>query len=378
MKGTPAWLRAQNDRTAFRLLLANGPLSRTQLGELSGLSKPTAGQMIARLERRGLIAPAGEITGARGPNAVSYGVRRDALAGVAVSVLGDRIQAVLVDPTDANHPVADVPTQGLPRSPADDVAAAVRAACAAAGVAGDTVSAVTVGVQAAVDADNDALSYTDTLPGWPQQGARTQIEEATGLRVTLENDVNLATMAERAAGAVEGDFVYLWLGDGIGAGLCLGGTVLRGFAGGAGELGYLEVPASAGGIDPAASDLTDLAGGPGVRSLVGAPSEELAQVLVRVVTDPHVVTELATRVAMVLHPVLAVLAPPTVVLGGPTGQAGGDALAARVADLLGMASERVRPSRVGHRPGPVLLGARSLLVAALRARLEERIVEEDR
>ena len=43
MKGTPAWLRAQNDRTAFRLLLANGPLSRTQLGELSGLSKPTAG-----------------------------------------------------------------------------------------------------------------------------------------------------------------------------------------------------------------------------------------------------------------------------------------------------------------------------------------------
>ena len=77
-------------------------------------------------------------------------------------------------------------------------------------------------------------------------------------------------------------------------------------------------------------------------------------------------------------PVLAVLAPPTVVLGGPTGQAGGDALAARVADLLGMASERVRPSRVGHRPGPVLLGARSLLVAALRARLEERIVEEDR
>mgnify|MGYP000998191126 CR=1 FL=1 len=93
MKGTPTWLRAQNDRTAFRLLLEHGPLSRTQLGELSGLSKPTAGQMIARLERVGLIGPVGEITGSRGPNAVAYGVRRDTLTGVAVSILADRLQA---------------------------------------------------------------------------------------------------------------------------------------------------------------------------------------------------------------------------------------------------------------------------------------------
>ena len=64
--GTPAWLATQNDRTAFRLLLEHGPLSRSQLGELSGASRPTAGQMIARLERAGLIAPAGQTSGARG------------------------------------------------------------------------------------------------------------------------------------------------------------------------------------------------------------------------------------------------------------------------------------------------------------------------
>ena len=39
--GTSAWLRAHNDRTAFRLILEHGPLTRTQLGELSGMSKPT-------------------------------------------------------------------------------------------------------------------------------------------------------------------------------------------------------------------------------------------------------------------------------------------------------------------------------------------------
>lgn len=277
MKGTPTWLRAQNDRTAFRLLLEHGPLSRTQLGELSGLSKPTAGQMIARLERVGLIGPVGEITGARGPNAVAYGVRRDTLTGVAVSILADRLQAVLVDPTDGQHPVVDVPTAQLDRSPAGDVTAAVHAACAAAGVAHDRVSAVTIGVQAAVDAPRDELSYADTLPGWPLQGARTLIATATGLDVTIENDVNLAALAVRAAGAVTGDFVYLWLGDGIGAGVFLGGVLHRGFGGGAGELGYLEVPASVAARYPGVADFTDLTGAPGVLSLAGEPPSRAAR-----------------------------------------------------------------------------------------------------
>ena len=56
--GTPAWLATQNDRTAFRLLLEHGPLSRSQLGELSGASRPTAGQMIAREPRAELLTMA--------------------------------------------------------------------------------------------------------------------------------------------------------------------------------------------------------------------------------------------------------------------------------------------------------------------------------
>ena len=375
MKGTPTWLRAQNDRTAFRLLLEHGPLSRTQLGELSGLSKPTAGQMIARLERVGLIGPVGEITGARGPNAVAYGVRRDTLTGVAVSILADRLQAVLVDPTDGQHPVVDVPTAGLDRSPAGDVTAAVHAACAAAGVAHDTVSAVTIGVQAAVDAPRDELSYADTLPGWPLQGARTLIATATGLDVTIENDVNLAALAVRAAGAVTGDFVYLWLGDGIGAGVFLGGVLHRGFGGGAGELGYLEVPASVAARYPGVADFTDLTGAPGVLSLAGEPPSRggSADVLDRLCADPRVLAAFADRVAVVLQPVLALLAPPRIVLGGPAGLAGGAELASLVAERLSLAPSRVA---AGELTASVLAGARSLLVTDLQARLEQQIDEE--
>ncbi|HWU11802.1 MAG TPA: sugar kinase, partial [Streptomyces sp.] len=47
--GTPRVLRAMNDRAALDLLVSQGPLTRTRIGELTGLSKPTASQLLARL-----------------------------------------------------------------------------------------------------------------------------------------------------------------------------------------------------------------------------------------------------------------------------------------------------------------------------------------
>ena len=368
--GTPAWLATQNDRTAFRLLLEHGPLSRSQLGELSGASRPTAGQMIARLERAGLIAPAGQTSGARGPNATAYGVRTDSLTGVAVSILDDRIETTLVDPTDADHPVVVLPTAGADRSPAADVVRAVQAAADAAAVGRASVSVVAVGVQAAFDADADRLSFTDTLPGWPERGARVRIEQATGLGVVLENDVNLATMAEAAATGLD-DFAYLWLGTGLGAGLLVGGVVRRGASGSVGEIGYLEVPRSAAAIDPEAHDFTDLLGGPAVTALLGGT--DLASALSLLPSRPGALDALADRIALLLEPVAAVVDPACVVLGGPTGLAGGDALAGLVRTrLAGRREVCVQAAQAGEQP--VLRGARRLLVTGIRERLEDAIV----
>jgi len=60
--GTPRLLRAMNDRAALDLLLSQGPLSRTALGNLTGLSKPTASQLLARLEAELAVKPGGMAT----------------------------------------------------------------------------------------------------------------------------------------------------------------------------------------------------------------------------------------------------------------------------------------------------------------------------
>ena len=60
LPGTPSLLRAINDRAALDLLLERGPLTRAQLGELTGLSKVTASQLVERLEERQLVTEVAE------------------------------------------------------------------------------------------------------------------------------------------------------------------------------------------------------------------------------------------------------------------------------------------------------------------------------
>ena len=93
LPGTPRLLRALNDRAALELLLTRGPLTRAQLGELTGLSKVTASQLVERLEERGLVTRVGELAGGRGPNAQLYAVAPGRAHVVGVDVDADRVVA---------------------------------------------------------------------------------------------------------------------------------------------------------------------------------------------------------------------------------------------------------------------------------------------
>src|SRR5256886_11352326 len=91
-----------------------------------------------------------------------------------------------------------------------------------------------------------------------------------GLRVEVDNDVTLAAAAERRRG-IAGDsdgFALLWLGEGLGLAIDLGGTLLRGARGGAGEIGYMPLYNLDG---ERRADLQDLIGGQAVQDL---PAED--------------------------------------------------------------------------------------------------------
>jgi predicted NBD/HSP70 family sugar kinase len=361
------------------LLLEHGPLTRNGIGQLSGLSKPTASLIVSRLEGAGLIQVVGEISGGRGPNAVSYGVRPDRVLGVAVDINESVIRSTVVDAHGTDHPVVETPILGDDdRSAVADLRGAIDAASLASATSPSAVRLVCVGVQGSVDPRADELSFIDTLPGWPRTGVRRQLEAFLGRTVHIENDVNLAAIAERSEGAGAGSssFALLWMDDGLGLAVDLGGTVHRGAAGGAGEIGYLAVPRVATGIDPDANDLQDLIGGPAViaiaarHGITGTDAQGISRALADHPARAAVFAELAPRIALGVIPVLAILDPDIVVIGGPIGAAGGDLLAGLVRTEIERNQPwrpRVRGSAVaGH---PVLRGARETLLHRVRERL---------
>ncbi len=72
---------------------------------------------------------------------------------------------------------------------------------------------------------------------------RELVADRFGLAVSLDNDGNLAALAEHRVGAARGatDSVMLTIGTGIGGGLVLGGEVYRGASGAAAELGHMVI-----------------------------------------------------------------------------------------------------------------------------------------
>ncbi|GAA3124841.1 ROK family transcriptional regulator [Planomonospora alba] len=379
--GTPQLLRQLNDRAALELLLSGGPLTRAELGERTGLSKVTAGQLLARLQERELVSVVGEQAGGRGPNAALYGVVPSCAYVAGLDVLPDRISAGVADIT--GELVAEVTVEvsaepGGEEDPVRLVRGAVRKACAAAGITRSRLRAFVIGTKGVVDPRSGDVSFSFDLPFW-HEGVLTDLRRGLGIPVTIENDVNLAALAERECGAALGvdDFALLWAGVGQGLGVMLGGRLHRGFTGGAGEIGWLPVPGEPLPTDvsePQSGSFQRLVGGEAVTGLAGAYGIDGASIAERVRTavaegPESFLDELAGRLAVGVAAVTVVLDPGLIVLSGDVGRAGGPVLAARVEEAVA----RVCPSRprvvVTEVEGnPVLRGA---LVSALHQAREQ-------
>ncbi|MFI8386067.1 ROK family protein [Streptomyces sp. NPDC085540] len=398
--GTPSLLRAMNDRAALELLLTHGPLSRTRIGHLTGLSKPTASQLLARLEAVGLVVATGTDGGRPGPSAQLYEINPRAAHVGGLDVTPERVLAAVADLTGTVVATHEVPyTEG-----ADAVAQVTEAlggAARAAGLHPTDLRRVVIGTPGAFDPQTGRLRYASHLPGWHSPTLLEELAAALPMAVEYENDVNLAAVAEQRLGAARGheDFVLLWNEEGLGAALVLGGRLHRGWTGGAGEVGFLPVPgrplvrqvtrANSGGYQELAGveglprlaaelgvEPADAPGAPGAAGVPGAAhGPEVAAavaLLARAAAAPQgahlkFLQAYATALATGLASVVAVLDPEIVVLSGAAISAGGEPLRALLeAELAELAPSRPRlvPGEVRERP--VLHGALESALAATR------------
>ncbi|MFF8910421.1 ROK family protein [Streptomyces olivaceoviridis] len=266
MPASPSTARALNDRLALRLLQQEGPLTAGQLKQLTGLSRPTVADLVDRLTASGLITVVGESgEQRRGPNARLYGIVADRAHLAALDVRTEGVFVLVSDLLGRVLAEASVPIgPDAGTGPAvEQAVAAVESAAKEAGA--DRLHTVGIGAPGLIDPATGDLHDSVGLPAWHRSLVVTLQDRLPGARVTVENETNLAALAEQREGAARDrdTFVLLWLGHGVGAAVVLDGTLRRGASGGTGEIGFLPVPGTA--TLPSA---TDCAGG--FHSLTGA------------------------------------------------------------------------------------------------------------
>ncbi|MFI8501723.1 ROK family transcriptional regulator [Streptomyces sp. NPDC085524] len=332
MPASPSTARAINDRLALQLLQDSGPLTATQLKARTGLSRPSVADLVERLTGAGLIEVVGESgEQRRGPNAKLYGIvaRRAHLA--ALDVRTDSVTAVVTDLLGTPIARAALPVG----APEDAVGALLRTAREA---GAEELHTVVIGAPGLVAPATGELRDTSGLPAWHRELVAA-LQRSLPAVVVVENETNLAALAEQRLGAARDldSFVLLWLGAGVGAAVVLDGRLRRGASGGAGEIGFLPVPGT-GGLPSA----TGCAGG--FHALVGRDAvEALARLhgfegpvedAAAGAAGEDFLDAYAERLALGAAAAAALLDPGCVVLAGELGRAGGPALAARVARRL--------------------------------------------
>ncbi|WP_309128232.1 ROK family transcriptional regulator [Microbacterium sp.] len=309
LAGPQSLLRSLNARAILEALARRGALTRAELMRETGLSRTAVTQVLRMLDGGGFVAPAGEDRTPKGPAAARVSLHPQLGFAAAVHLDHRTAHAVIVDPA------GNVRAQDSAPLPAGSERAEVIARLVDGCRRSAPLHAVVVAAPGIVTGDGQVR---DDLG--PDGGAlRHTLAELLGCPVRIENDVNLAALAELSGpvGAVTGSFALLaLLDDGMGAGFIIDGVLHRGASGLAGEVQYVpQTPLPIGAPVLSPEVIADLA-----LAHDGDPALGLrAQIAAAEHGDPaahKVVAEVARRIVLTCGSIALILDPEVFVLAG--------------------------------------------------------------
>ena len=380
-EGTVEGVRRANLSRVLRLVHEDGPLSRAALTELTSLNRSTIGALGADLVGAGLVSegapeaqrrvgrPSPSVAAAPDVVAIAVNPEVDALTIAAVGldrsiVLRERIDlAGLISAEEAASLTAEVIARWR-RDPLAD----------------HRIAGIGLAVPGLVRAADGLVRRAPHLD-WTDAPLRDDLMRATGLPTAIDNDATLGALAESMYGAGRGinDLIYLNGGaSGIGGGLVIGGHLVRGAGGYAGELGQnrpgIAHPADRrSGVQGTLEDEVSRSRLLAVVSLHNADEPTLEHAI-RTSPSVEVAAEVERQrriLATALANAVNVLNPSTVVLGGFLAtilEQDADALLAAVRDqAMAMNVEELQLRSAALGPDRLLVGAAEMAFEALLA-----------
>src|ERR1700758_2049350 len=245
--GRPRLIRQTNAEILLRLLRESGPCSKAHLVRASGLSAPSVTNVVATLISTGLVETLGEgdSTGGRPPDILRFNAEHGCVAGAEIT--REAIRFLLADLNGRELTYCEVLTDKQKSTPTEvcsQLGMELRRLLREKHLTRAQLFRVTVGVPSIVNVDEGTVLALTALKDWLNVPLGPMLAREFKCQVVIDNDTNLAAEGEFHAGAARGErhFVFITIGDGVGAGVFLNGSIYRGSQWSAGEIGYLRVP----------------------------------------------------------------------------------------------------------------------------------------
>ncbi|MFE7216394.1 ROK family protein [Streptomyces sp. NPDC001698] len=243
--GTPV-LRRINTAAVLDAVRRSAPAPQrlTELVELTGLTRPTVAQAVGQLLESGWLLehpPAtSEPVGGRPATRVGLNARAAPVLGLDIGP-----HTVTAGVADLNGDPLAVVRRKAPHPDARHVLAqadqAMADALATARTGASDIAAVVVATPGIVDARTGRVVYAPSLPEWTSIDLAAHLKGTFACPVAIENDANLAALADARTYSGKGTVLAVRWGERLGAGVIIDGRLHRG-AGASGEIGFIPLP----------------------------------------------------------------------------------------------------------------------------------------
>ncbi len=236
--GDATLLRKVNESAVLELIRDKGPISRSELARLLRLSPPTITRIVKPLIEAGLVIEGAQGDSKKGRRPILLELNHRASLIIGVYIQQNMVGAL----ADLNGEILE--RRILPSIPGEEgvqqLIALIQEFHQLSERFGAPVRGVGVGAPAVTLFKEGIVTWAPVF-GWRDLPLKRRLEEALGLPVFVENEVNLIALGESWRGAGQGmrNLICISLGAGIGAGIIFNGQLYRGSHDAAGEIGYI-------------------------------------------------------------------------------------------------------------------------------------------
>lgn len=239
-KATRQQTRSHNTRLVLKTILEHGNVSRADIARITRLTRPTVSAIVADLQEENLVVETGVGPSAGGKPPILLNIDVDSHRLLCIDLGNQEFRGALVNMQGEITRRIHFPSAGHRGEEALHLVYRLVEALLAAGTA--RILGIGIGTPGLIDPQTGLVHHAVNL-GWEDLPLSTLLDSRYRLPIYLANDSHLAALGEYTYGEPQAgsNLIVIKIGQGIGAGIVLGGKLFYGDTYNAGEIGHVVV-----------------------------------------------------------------------------------------------------------------------------------------